>query len=42
MTFFEFIVPMIAPGIALGGYVLVRAQVRALDGDASQGHHPAE
>jgi len=31
MTFFEFIVPVIALGVAGAGYLILRAQVRKLE-----------
>ncbi len=41
MTFFEFIVPVIALAVAIGGYLILRAQVRKLDAEVSR-KHPAE
>lgn len=41
MTFFEFIVPVIAIAVAIGGYLILRAQGRKLDAGPSR-KHPAE
>lgn len=41
MTLFEFIVPVIALAVALGGYLILRAQGRKLDAELSR-KHPAE
>lgn len=40
MTFFEFIVPVIALAVAGAGFLVLRAQGRKLDDDRR--HHPAE
>lgn len=40
MTFFEFIVPVLALAVAGGGYLILRAQSRKLDARSRQ--HPAE
>lgn len=42
MTFFEFIVPVIALAVAIGGYLILRAQGRKLDAELSRKKHPAE
>jgi hypothetical protein len=41
MTFFEFIVPVIAFAVAIGGYLILRAQGRRLDGE-NPPKHPGE
>jgi len=40
MTFFEFIVPVLALAVAGGGYLILRAQGRKLD--AHPQRHPGE
>lgn len=42
MTFFDFIVPVVALVIGAGGVALARAQAKALDRKTAPRHHPAE